>query len=91
MVHITQQSQRAAETSVTLKLCFGFCNIIDPVHAALRCSLHSGRNRYSVLGKTTLEELSRTTKEMEVNKAFFMSASDPHSCNPKDFATVTRK
>lgn len=62
--------------------------IINPVHAALRRSLHSGRNRYSVLGKTTLEEISRTSKEVEVNKAFFMSASDPHSCN---LATITRK
>lgn len=68
-----------------------FVQNINPMHAALRCSLHSGRNRYSVLGKTTLEELSRISKKREVNKAFFMSTSYPHRCNAKDSATVSRK
>lgn len=68
-----------------------FVQNINPVHAALRRSLHSGRNGYSVLGKTTLEELSRISKKMEVNKAFFMSTSYPHKCNAKDFASCSKE
>lgn len=66
MVHVAQQSQRAAEISVTLKLCFGLCKILI-LCMQLRRRLHSGRNCYCVVGKTTLEELSKISKKMEVN------------------------
>lgn len=64
---------------------------LSPGHAALGLSLHSGRNCYSVRGKTTLEELSRISKKVEVNKPFFMNTSYPHRWNAKGLASIWRK
>lgn len=87
---VAQQSQRAAEVSVILKLCFGSCKILI-LCMQLRDSLHSGRSCYFVLGKTILEGLFRINKKIEVNKAFFMISSYPQRCKAKDFATVPQK
>lgn len=67
---VTQQSQRAAEISVILKLCFGSCKILI-LCMQLRDCLHSRRSCYFVLGKTILEGLFRINKKIEVNKVFF--------------------
>lgn len=83
-VHRTQQPQRPDEISVMLKLRFGLCKIL-----ILYMQL-SQTNCCSVLGNTKWEELSRITKKMEVNKAFFMSTSYPHKYNANDSATVPR-
>lgn len=86
MVHRTQQPQRPDEISVMLKLlCFGLCKKL------ILCIQLSQTNCCSVLGKTKWDELSRTTKNMEVNEAFFMSTNYLHKYNTKDSATVLRK
>lgn len=66
MAHVTQQTQRAVEVSVMLKLLW-FVQSINPVPAALSF-LHPESNCFSVLHKTTLEELGKMNKKMEAKR-----------------------